>query len=1074
MNGPQTGDTGRHPVDPSLKALRDAWAARPASEVEAFARRLTQESTPQVGRPEVEAIREVAAVSGAVRPADLVGRQSDAGRRAEMLGGIAAEFDRAVVDGLMTWTMRSTHRSITLEQLATTAARLAAALRRAEHVKTDPAGHVLRRLLAEGPHADLGTARLPDHVVGEASTADAVQALLWAMGAKDVDSILARTSAVVHVESVLDSYAGLLTHGVIGRDRERRRLEAFIQAPEKADVAGVPILTLTGIGGTGKSTLLGDVLRPRLESLVTGREAPAVVVIDLDRVAFRPDAEVELSFEVTRQLEVAWPELAVALAEARAAETRSRIDRRELGSGVLWTEGLARSSSLLEWMVGDLLRDSTRGDAPVLLVLDTFEEWQRARPFYGPRSTWNDPEDVMAEWLDRLRRSMGISGLRVVVSGRAEFSRIPGESVELGELDAASAGELLVRLGVERDAATRLAAQVGGNPLTLHVAARFVGRLDLKERESFLVADAMDPELDEELRRAVLYDRFLDHIGDGQVRKLAHPGLVLRRVTPELVKEVLAEPCGFAAMTTAEATDLVDRLADEVWLVRRADDGSLHHLPEVRRAMLAHMSHDPDTRDRIRTIHERAAAWYHPQVIDVTEPPTMENVEAYYHRMMLETERPSPAVDEWTAQDLPLAERNYHIRFARELGESVSELAPAVEAQLRLLRGDRLEPEQAALLPDGLWVRHVEVTGSSFVELGEPEAALDLFLDRPWPSAAMRPGWVARAFCDSARWDDFAEQARASRLPPSGRHEFVNLIVSNDEPARQRLLHSKTLGDADQTAGMLSTFLIALGRVAVGRAASKVKRPSGLARKAPYTGFPVDQLRQYAVHLLTGAKLPWPGSIPLFPDLAGLLVPDPEVMRAFGLLTFDRAFADVAWQLEGLAERARTSAPGDYEGIRSHDILGDFAGRIARRKFEAGAPDGPILPDALSALRGDNPELRPAIRNVLHNAAPDDKWLKTLGDVATAVLPIPVADLRPDALPLLSDSGARTAFVTLVEYVDRSRVMRSFLSGAQAQHPEPRYLDALIRAFERWDDAHWTLLEELRRGRSTRMTDSVR
>ncbi|MFF3836265.1 AAA family ATPase [Streptomyces sp. NPDC001930] len=1063
MNG-SPGGTGRLEVDRSLRALQEAWEARPASEVAEFARRLAgEESPPHIARPDVEAIREVAAVSGAVRPADLVGRQADADRRGETLGGIAAEFDRAVVDGRMTWTMRSTYRADTLERLAATRAGLADALRRAEHVETDPAGHVLRRLLAEGFHADPDAHRLPDHIIGRASTAEAAQALLWAMGAKDVGSLLARTSAVVHVESVLKSYEGLLAHGVIGRDRQRDQLMAFIEAEAPQPDGDLPVLTLTGIGGSGKSTLLGEVLRPRLQALVKGGGAPAVVVIDLDRVAFRPDAEAELSFDVTRQLEVAWPELAADLAEARATETRSRSGRRESAQDAgQYVERLTRGTASLEWRVGDLLRNSARAGAPVLLVLDTFEEWQRARPFAGPRETWNDPEAVMTEWLFKLRHSMGISGLRVVVSGRAVFSRIPGESIELGELDAAPAAELLTRLGVGQDIAPRLAAQVGGNPLTLHVAARFVGRLDPEERAKFLDADAAAPALDEELHRAVLYDRFLGHIGDDRVRRLAHPGLVLRRVTPELVQEVLAEPGGFTELTSDEADDLVDRLADEVWLVRRAADGSLHHLPEVRRPMLALMSRDPRTRDRIEKIHARAADWYHPRDVDVLEPTTTENVEAYYHRLMLATEHLWPAVDEWNARGTTLDARDYHIRFARELGESVSDLAPAVEAQLRLLRGDRLDPAQAALLPDGLWAHHVEVAGSSFVALGEPEAAVDLLLDRTWPSEATRPAWVAQAFCDSARWDDFAEHARASELRPSGRHEFVNLIVSDDEPARERLLHPMSPGDADQAAEMLEAFFFVLGQVATGRAVPDVRsttRPGGKA--PPSMGFPVDQLRQYAGCLLTGARLPWHGGAALFPDVAGLLVPDPAVMRAFGYLTHDRAFTGVAQELEELAERARATRTGAPDALRSHDVLGAFAGRIARRRFESDAPRRPIRPDALAALRGDNPELRPAIRKVLHDVAPGDDWLKSLGELATALLPIPVADLRPDALPLLSESGARSAFVTLVEYVDRSRVMGLFLPGARARHPDPQRLDALVRAFDRWDDAHRTLLEAL-------------
>ena len=113
---------------------------------------------------------------------------------------------------------------------------------------------------------------------------------------------------------------------------------------------------------------------------------------------------------------------------------------------------------------------------------------------------------------------------------------------------------------------------------------------------------------------------------------LAHPGLALRRVTPQIVREVLAAPCGFEDMSEQLAVQLVDRLADEVWLLRRAENGSLRDQPEVRRAMLALMSRDRQKRDQVRAIHEGAAQWYNPRP-DVTDPPTTENVEAFYHRM---------------------------------------------------------------------------------------------------------------------------------------------------------------------------------------------------------------------------------------------------------------------------------------------------------------------------------------------------------------------------------------------------------------------------------------------------------
>jgi hypothetical protein len=1056
------------PADPALRAFVEAWSARPPAEIAAFAASLApvlDPTTAQPGQsPAVDRARAIAAVSGAVRPSALIAEYSEPSAGAEILGAIADEFDRSVVRGQMTWTLRMPSRSATLRRLRDNRAELAAVLRLAAGIKTDTAGRLLRRLLDGGQEQWPGR-RLPAEVTADASNADAAQALLWAAEFGDFSADLATATGRAHAERILDSYTTLLTHGVVGRQQVKSTVEAFMGAPPTTDNWTVPILTLTGIGGVGKSTLLADILRPRLTALVAGAaaSASAVVVIDLDRLAFRPHAEAELSYEVSRQLEVAWPELAEEMAKARAAATVSRLERREFAAGASPdAETSSRSSSSFEWRIREVLSGSDRSKEPVTLILDTFEEWQRARPFAGPRNSWNNPEYVMSEWLQGLRHAMGLEGLRVIVSGRAQFGSAPGGDIELGDLEPQSASELLVRLGVDAGAATRLAAMVGGNPLSLHVAARFVRRLRAAERESFLEGDKLDPALDEVLRRAVLYDRFLNHIGDDDVKRLAHPGLIIRRVTPQIVKEVLAEPCGFKGMSSEQSERLVERLADEVWLVRPAGDGSLKHQPEVRRPMLAMMSRDPKMQEKVRDIHERAARWYNPHP-DPLEQPSTDTVEAFYHRMMLSTGEP-PIVGQWSMQGPPTVEQAHHARFAWELAESVAEMAPAVEAQLRLLRDERLSPELAELLPDFLWERHVEVTGASLVELDEPGAAIDLFLKRQIPGVAPPPGWLAQAFCDSARWDDYAAMEGLRHEAPAGRHDFVNLIVAEDESARARLLLPEVRGSKDDDGGFLRAFMAALGRAQSGRSVHGIQAPASRERKnIPSPAFPVDQLRHVIVHLLTGARLPWRGgNVPVFPDLAGLLVPDPLVIKAFGSLTAHPGFGQMARTLEDFAEHARTGRPGDQQGVQSHDVLGTLAARIAEHRVSVPASlDGLDVPAAQLALRGDNPELRPAIRHVLQSVSPDDEWLKTLGEVAAALLPVPVLDLRPAALPLLSEPTSRKALVTLVEYVDRSRIMRQFLKAVQERHPQPHRLDAIVRAFNRWDDAHHLLFAGL-------------
>ncbi|GAA1061439.1 ATP-binding protein [Agromyces bracchium] len=1029
-------------AEKALSALLKAWSERPPAESSAFAESLAPTAKIPQSSPnrsaEVEHVRLLGAASGAVRPADLVAHVPDQRDQERLLSEVAADFDHTIVNERMTWTLRGPQRSAALEKVRDHPDQLAGALAQAAGITTDPPGDFLRDVLARvaGDPTSIDAATTP-HV--DTPAADVAQALMWAAGVGDFSQTLARVNGRAHVESIIRSYAGLLDHGLVGRERQRADLARFVDEPRPIN-GPVAVMTVTGIGGSGKSTLLADVILPRLHAVLDGRRPGATVVVDLDRVAFRPHAEIELSYEVTRQLGAAWPELAGPLATARAEGTQERVHLQEFASGVgTDVEYSSRGHYTFQSRVQDVLYESPRASEPVVVVLDTFEEWQRSRPYLGLRGGWNDPERVMAEWLDHVQYQMGLRDLRIVIAGRAKFETVPSEEVELPDLDDRDAALLLTSLGVE-DASERLAKVVGGNPLSLQVAARFFRRLPAGDREAFLEGESIDEALDVELRRAVLYDRFLKHIEDPDVRRLAHPGLVLRRINSQLVRDVLAEPCGFKAMSAQESEMLVDKLADEVWLVRESDDGSLRHLPEVRRGMLALMSSDPKLRGTARRIHEAAAKWYNPRP-EISEPLTAQNIEAFYHRMMVSQD----VLDGWGPDGPDQVVRKHHAAFARELGDSVSEMPPEVDAQLRTLRDEVLPPDKAELLPKSFWAKQVELAGPALIEQDDPDAAIELFHAKS-EAIDVVPDWLALAYCDAAQWDDYAAFARTRHLPQN-RYDAVNRIIATDPTARDSLL---TRGSP--VADAFTQFVSLLARAQTDAFGPVVghRRPRPDEMTSP-TPFPVDQLRRAVVLLSEEDGRPMPLQLT---DRAGLLSPNPQVMRGLAALTDDDDLERMAEQLERLAQTP--------EGIRSADILGRMAAEIGGSPRFRAARVNRLGPMELAALRGDNPELRPAIRNVLASVAPDDEWLKTLGAIAQPLLAIRVVDLQPAALPLLSEPTARSSVVTLVEFVDRSRVTRRFLHAVAERLSHPR-LEGLVHGFDRWDDAHDRLLAAVTR-----------
>jgi hypothetical protein len=424
----------------------------------------------------------------------------------------------------------------------------------------------------------------------------------------------------------LREYAGVLPPGTTLQTVKRVFESVF-------DLQQQPPLLIVGVGGVGKSTLVSRFILEHARALEIHRFPFAY--LDFDRPEINPSEPLTLLIEAVRQLGIEYPQarmqcdsLGRAWAENAAGSHRTiEAQSKSLRTTTSANQALSIAIADFASMVTTL---GAKG-SPVLFVLDTFEEVQ-----------WRSAGSVDAIWnlLEGLQEKM--PRLRVVLAGRADVEGKKTRTLALTGLDSESAVAFLRSHGINDErVAKRVAQQIGGSPLSLQLAAELYrqegadegGELAISSRTSLFF------KMDSALLQRQLYTRVLNHVHDPNVRKLAHPGLVLRRITPELILEVLAEPCGIKIRNLEDAQRLFHALKREVALVSEAPDGSVRHRRDLRMVMVELLR--ADSAVRVDDIHERAIVYYKDH-----STTAVERAEEIYHRLSLDQD-PYAIADRW-------------------------------------------------------------------------------------------------------------------------------------------------------------------------------------------------------------------------------------------------------------------------------------------------------------------------------------------------------------------------------------------------------------------------------------------
>jgi hypothetical protein len=415
---------------------------------------------------------------------------------------------------------------------------------------------------------------------------------------------------------LIDPLRSLVGTHFRGRTEELGLLRAHLDGR-----TGDQVLLLRGAGGSGKSTLLGHVILELEQRNSDDRVSFAYV--DFDKTRHDPRNTTGLLRALAQQLRLLYAtssgaEDFAALESAYGGTDAARV------ADVLEIDVDADHEVLLDTLTGRLLarqdgRPLGEGEPPLLLFLDTFEEVVGE----GPGAV-QDVAALVGSLLERL------PGMRVVVTGRSVPTTFAGRCVhrELGDLDRAAADAVLDHLGVREPAVRTLIYDgFGGNPLTLHLAAgahlRAGGDADALHGvvpQSRTLSDAALEQV-----QGMLYSRILGHIKDPEVASVAHPGLAVRVVTIDVLRHVIAGPCG---IDPARIDAVFDKLQREMSLFEVQADGALRHRSDVRRIMLRAMSDDPRRGPEVAAIHRGAVSYYQQQ------KGLPARTEELYHRLM--------------------------------------------------------------------------------------------------------------------------------------------------------------------------------------------------------------------------------------------------------------------------------------------------------------------------------------------------------------------------------------------------------------------------------------------------------
>lgn len=425
-------------------------------------------------------------------------------------------------------------------------------------------------------------------------------------------------------------------------------------------------VALEGPGGMGKSLTVTRFIAGLLDG-DAGECPDAVFHLDFDRLALQQARPPTFWRELIRQSR-AWcdPDDIDRLSELAQMVTSGGANIESA------SEGLRSSQHRDMHYVADALHKIIARQRParIIMFVDSYEQVDGV-------------DDVAASSPQQVARVLAESGASILLLFASRtFKYMSMERtthLTLGQFTVEEATDYLQEhakragLVISDQEAQAVLTVAGRSPLGLRLA---VALLEKGDHMDGTVPWHQQIESSPEFIHATLYERLLRRLRNKELRKLAAPGLLVRRVTAELIRDVLAVPCKLDLESESPAGLM--RAAEregQLFTRREGDQDALWHRQDVRATMLENVRRFAGE-TVARQIHERAVAFYQRGTGAIAR------TEELYHRLCLN-------------QDAHELDLRWETGAGQALRSAIDELPRAAQAYLRARFGaatDTKEP----------------------------------------------------------------------------------------------------------------------------------------------------------------------------------------------------------------------------------------------------------------------------------------------------------------------------------------------------------------------------------------------